>query len=261
MKTMKKFAVTIVVLLGLLTPSIALAQSPDTGNTGWRFDLAPFYLWAAGLEGDVSLGTGSGISTAPIDVAFDDVFSNLESIFILHLEAAKDNRWGFFLDYNYLDISGDHSLPLNVTMSVDFKASLFELAGFYRFSTAPQHDFDVFLGVRYSDLEPSISFSGPLGLGAEGEQDWLDPFVGLRWRWSFTDQLQLSVRGDVGGFGVGSDFSWKAAALLYWQPFKHVGFMGGYQGLYQDYEDGSGRDYFKYDVTMHGPILGINFTW
>ena len=98
-------------------------------------------------------------------------------------------------------------------------------------------------------------------MGAEGKQDWLDPFVGLRWRWSFTDQLQLSVRGDVGGFGVGSDFAWKAAALLYWQPFKHVGFMGGYQGLYQDYEDGSGRDYFKYDVTMHGPILGINFTW
>lgn len=166
-----------------------------------------------------------------------------------------------FLDYNYINISGDNSLSQNVTMSVDFKADLFKLAGFYRFSTAPQHQFDAFLGARYSDLEPSISFSGPLGLGAEGKQDWLDPFVGLRWRWSFTDQLQLSVRGDVGGFGVGSDFAWKAAALLYWQPFKHVGFMGGYQGLYQDYEDGSGRDYFKYDVTMHGPILGINFTW
>ena len=55
MKIMKKFAVSIVVLLGLLTPSITLAQPADTGNTSWRFDLAPFYLWAVGLEGDVSL--------------------------------------------------------------------------------------------------------------------------------------------------------------------------------------------------------------
>jgi len=248
---------SMVLILGFSVP----AQSADTDNTGWRFDLAPFYLWAAGLEGDVSLGTDSGISNNPIDVPFDDVFSNLESVFILHLEAAKDNRWGFFLDYNYINISGDHSLPLNVTMSVDFKATLFELAGFYRFSAAPQHDFDVFLGARYSALEPSISFSSPLGLGAEAEQDWLDPFVGLLWRWSFTDQVQLTVRGDVGGFGIGSDLAWKASGLLHWQPFNHVGFIGGYQGLYQDFEDGSGRDYFRYDVTMHGPILGINFTW
>ena len=29
----------------------------------------------------------------------------------------------------------------------------------------------------------------------------------------------------------------------------------------QDYEEGTGRDRYKWDVTMHGPIAGINFRW
>ncbi len=28
-----------------------------------------------------------------------------------------------------------------------------------------------------------------------------------------------------------------------------------------DYEDGSGRDYFNFDATIHGPLIGINFKW
>jgi len=28
-----------------------------------------------------------------------------------------------------------------------------------------------------------------------------------------------------------------------------------------DYEDGSGREYFNFDATVHGPVMGINFKW
>ena len=37
-----------------------------------------------------------------------------------------------------------------------------------------------------------------------------------------------------------------------------VRFLFGYKALYQDYEEGSGRDKFEFDVTMHGPILGLS---
>ena len=32
---------------------------------------------------------------------------------------------------------------------------------------------------------------------------------------------------------------------------------GGYRAIYQDYKDGSGDDKFEWDVTFHGPILGL----
>jgi hypothetical protein len=60
---------------------------------------------------------------------------------------------------------------------------------------------------------------------------------------------------------LASDIALQGAALLYWQLFKYVGFIGGYRALYVDYESGSGRDLFVCDVTIHGPIVGLNITW
>jgi hypothetical protein len=37
--------------------------------------------------------------------------------------------------------------------------------------------------------------------------------------------------------------------------------MLGYKALYVDYLKGSGLSQFEYDVTMHGPILGVTTRW
>ncbi len=49
--------------------------------------------------------------------------------------------------------------------------------------------------------------------------------------------------------------------MIYYQPWKHVGLFGGYRALYIDYEDGSGANLFKFDFTMHGPLLGFDIRW
>jgi hypothetical protein len=33
--------------------------------------------------------------------------------------------------------------------------------------------------------------------------------------------------------------------------------MLGYKALFVDYSKGSGLNHFEYDMTMHGPILGV----
>ncbi len=77
----------------------------------------------------------------------------------------------------------------------------------------------------------------------------------------FSEKWAFILRGDIGGFGIGSDFSTQGLALIDWQPFKYVSFLAGYRALYQDYEDGSGADLFRFKATMHGPLIGINFRW
>ncbi|MGD8261465.1 MAG: hypothetical protein PVF14_20425 [Desulfobacterales bacterium] len=39
---------------------------------------------------------------------------------------------------------------------------------------------------------------------------------------------------------------------------KNARVLAGYRAVSQDYTDGSGRDKFQWDITMHGPILGLD---
>ena len=82
-----------------------------------------------------------------------------------------------------------------------------------------------------------------------------------RYFYDFGNKWMISARGDIGGFGVGCDFTWNVAALVHFQPWKNVAIVGGYRALDQDYEDGSGSSRFAYDMRLAGPLLGFNIVW
>jgi hypothetical protein len=69
------------------------------------------------------------------------------------------------------------------------------------------------------------------------------------------------LSGDVGGFGVGSKFSWQALALLEHEIYRSKtatwSAMLGYKALSVDYSRGSGLSLYEFDMTMHGPIFGL----
>jgi hypothetical protein len=55
--------------------------------------------------------------------------------------------------------------------------------------------------------------------------------------------------------------AWNLSALVVFKGWKHLSIGGGYRVFNQDYSDGSGINKFAYDATLHGPILGVEFTW
>ena len=61
---------------------------------------------------------------------------------------------------------------------------------------------------------------------------------------------------------MGSDFTWQLAGLLGYR-FPLFGAdakaVVGYRALSQDYKSGSGANRFKWDTTLHGPVLGLSF--
>ena len=77
---------------------------------------------------------------------------------------------------------------------------------------------------------------------------------------SFAPGTSLILRGDVGGFGAGSDFSWQVLATYNWQLCTFGGHLIdgylGYRALSVDYSQGSGTTEYKYDVLMQGPVMG-----
>ncbi len=251
---MKRFSIILVVSI-LLISSPLFAASGDEKSDNWQFSLAPFYLWAINIDGDM----GAGPVDARVDVPFDDIFDSLEGAFILHFETLYKEQWGVIVDFDYLDLENEMSSPTGISANVDLNMLLAEVSGFYRLNRNA-HNFDFIAGFRYIGMENTVSVSGGPTL-LDGDQDWTDPLVGIRWRWGFADGWSLIARGDIGGFGVGSDLSWHALSVVEWQPWKYASFILGYRALDVDYEDGSGQDYFKFDATIHGPVLGLNFKW
>jgi len=253
MKNKLMVFVSVLVVL-FFTHSTLLAKEKKT-ESDWAFNLAPFYLWGISIDGNVSAGP----VTAPVEVPFEDVFDSMEAAFIVHFETLYKTQLGFLVDVNYMDLESQMSIPMGPTQNIDLNLTLAEFSGFYRLNR-DAHKVDFIAGLRYIDMENTVSIVGGPTL-LDDNQNWTDPLIGARWMWGFADGWSLTARGDIGGFGVGSDFSWHALGLVEWQPWKYASFIAGYQALDMDYEDGRGRDHFKFDATIHGPVIGVKFKW
>jgi hypothetical protein len=135
---------------------------------------------------------------------------------------------------------------------------------------------DVLAGGRYYNYWASVHAKGstkihglPGGphaveqaVEAHGSVDWTDPFVGGRFTVPLTDDIEFSFRGDIGGFGLGSDLAWSiVSGLKYripWEPLDvHPWFALGYKALSYDYD----KDGTLIDVTWMGPVVGIGLSF
>lgn len=255
MKLIGRISSYIVALFAVISVTTGAIAGDNPKQNDWQFNLAPFYLWGISIDGDLSAGP----ATAEVEVPFDDIFDSMEAAFIVHFETVYKTRWGFLVDVNYLDLENKMSLPTGISQNVDLNMTLAEFSGFYRLHR-DAHTFDVVAGLRYIEVENTVSIVGGPTL-LDGSQDWTDPLIGVRWTWGFADGWSLIARGDIGGFGIGSEFAWHALGLLEWQPWKYASFIAGYRALDVDYEDGSGKEYFNFDATIHGPVVGLNFKW
>ena len=248
------FSFLAVILFSVSLCTMTFAEEPSSDTKDWEWNLAPMYLWAVSINGDQTV---NGIKV-DLDVPFSEIFDNLNGALTFHFEGIHKQRWGFLADLNYIVLNPEDSTPIG-DIDINFTETMAELAGIYRFSSG-RHTFDGLFGLRYSSMDVELDLPGPLPK-SDKRKDWVDPYIGMRWSWKMAEKWGVRLRGDIGGFGVGSDITWNLVGLFDFKPWKHVAFFGGYRALYQDYKDGSGNDKFKFDATMHGPVLGLNITW
>jgi hypothetical protein len=253
-----RFLTCLFVLVGAFFVQPAGAE--EYVSEDWQYSISP-YMWALSLKGDVTVGGNK--SSADID--FDTILDNLNFALMVQAEARK-NRLGFFVNPLLAQLENDET---QVDIEVDM--AIVSFGGYYRFgpwnldsnagSSGPKLVTDIYAGGRYTYLEIDLKISD-FGVDEKGDQDWIDPIIGVRTLWALSPKWTLSLSGDIGGFGVGSDFAWQARGLVGY-GFKLFGndsakVFAGYRALYQDYSDGSGADKFEWDVTLHGPVIGMS---
>ncbi len=234
--------------------AVATLASAPLHAAGWTHEIAP-YLWGAGLEGTTAVGPIS----VDVDASFSDILDALEFGAMGSYRGSTD-RISVMFDVVYSGLGGDGKGP-GEAVKADVDVDQLVLEG--DFGYALTENLHGFVGLRYVDLETKVKLKGPLGNqeSARDKVDWVDPVIGLYWIWPFADQWSLGVRGDIGGFGIGSDFAWQGVGMLRLQVSPGFGVLFAYRYLSNDYDEGKGANYFRYDMSMQGPALGVVFTF
>lgn len=133
------------------------------------------------------------------------------------------------------------------------------LLGFRYWNNSFAATFDATANVNFSNLGIERSFG--IATARSEVVQWVDPVLGLRLRHAFTPDQQIFVRGDIGGFGLGGQFSWQAVAA-YSYAWQFTGYqiaaVLGFRALGVNYISGSGADTFGLNQVLYGPIIGAS---
>ncbi len=220
----------------------------------WTHEIAP-YLWGAAMDGT----SGVGNVVADVDLSFSDILDDLEIGFMGTYRASR-GQFSITVDAVYMGLGATERGPGGlVKADIDIDQVALETSAGYEV----RERLTVFGGLRYNDLSAEVAATGPLGNTetAEGDESWVDPIVGAHYSILLSDAWSLNLRGDIGGFGVGSDFAWQGVATFRWQFSDRAGALAAYRYMYMDYDDGQGSNRFKYDMSFSGPALGVVFTF
>lgn len=277
-----------------------LTEEQLAPSSGWEFSMTP-YAWVLFITGDQTVGNNTAnIKTNLFEILdeTDELYAFMSE------QELRKGKIGLFADmfWNKLNAGGSKTIALNplpgldastlVGSNVKVEMVIFEPGMAYEiFKRSSGGSFkdpgvpgqstaiDLLAGGRYWYIRPDVALNvnatiniPALGLSRTGGGrvagkttiDWWDPYIGLRVRHKTAPGTELVLRGDVGGFGIGSDFTWQLEGaytfdtkILGRDATAHL----GYRALYVDYQQGNGINTLGFDWLWHGPTVGLKFTW
>ena len=246
---------TILCLLSL--SNLSAQEKTDTTNK-WHFLIEP-YMMFPNMHGTVGLGN---LPDASVDETPGDIFSNFQIGVMLYAEAYK-GPWTISSDSTYMKLGSDVA-GKNGILSGDatVKQLAWEWAGLYKLKPWLDAGIGLQLNGINSDLNLVVNAGGMSQRRFRGiSQGWVDPSIIARVKLPLSQKLNFQFRGNIGGFGIGSDFYWQTQAYFGYRFSKLFQLSAGYRFIDINYKNGSGSDRFVYNMDTFGGVvrLGFNF--
>jgi len=225
--------------------------------------------WITGLQGDFGI---RGVVTDQ-DTKFTDILKRLDMIAAGSLYA-RYQRWEIFADGQYMKLSDTATLPglLFDNAQVSLESAFAEAFVGYRLINCQRASLSFFAGARYNYMSGDLHIAKdsdprfpilreklgiPLSLRVSGSKDWVDPVIGLAGKVHVWKPISLWAKGDIGGFGAASDFSWQVQGGAEFQVTRWLWSDVGWRYLKNDYTSGG----FTNKTELNGPYIetGVNF--
>jgi len=224
-------------------------------DSGWHL-YWPTYLWAAGLKGTTR--TLPQLPASKVDMSFADSLALINDVegALVTTVYAHHGRFLAMLDLSWTRVSPSETANVaGTTVIVDSHSeSLAILSAIgYRFVDSPKLIVDGYLGVKVWSMDNSLSVYAPPIIAAKVSktESWVDGLIGGQVRANITDRIFANAIGFAGTGG--STFVGDLYAGVGYQFNKKWDAFAGYRVQYVNYENGS----FIYDITQHGPLLGV----
>ena len=226
---------------------LAQAQQ-DPGE--WRQRVFVYGMGAA-IEGDAQIGNVK----VPVDVSISDLFDALK-FGAMAAYRVENDVWSFTGDVTYMNL-GWSAQTQQGRASSGMDVEQITVMGTAGRRLTPH--LEALFSLAYFDLSADLQVR-VLQQRTEVSRDasWVDPLVGLNYVVPIGGKWTYTLRGDVGGFGVGSDLTWHMITTFRRQNTERFAWYLGYRVIAYDYEDGSGRNYQHYDLRQHGPGIGVS---
>lgn len=225
----------------------------EEASQGWQHTVFVYGMGAA-IDGTAQIGNVE----VEVDLSMSDVLDALE-FGAMAAYRADNGTWSFTADATFMGLGGSQRTE-GGRVKGEIDVDQWTLMG--TFGRRWTDHLEFLFGLAYVDLSADLKVTGELvNLAAGRDADWIDPTVGLHYSQPLGDAWRVNLRGDIGGFGIGSDFMYHLLAGAGWQASDAVGVFFGYRLISFDYEDGSGRDYQRYDLTEQGPLVGVSISF
>ncbi len=223
----------------------------------WKFLIEPYVMFP-NMTGETGV---RDLPSVDVDANVSDIFSRLQFGAMLYLEA-KTDKWAITSDLLYMSLKQDIT-PNIIINSGELTAKQlgYELAGLYRILPF----LEAGVGMRLNSINSEVNIlrntlgGGTQELGASLSRTWIDPIIIARYTADIDNKWLFTVRGDIGGFGIGSDFSWQAQGYVGYRFSKLFQTSIGYRAIGVNYDTGSGAERFRYDMLTFGPNIRFGF--
>lgn len=237
------------------TPAANTAADSDPA---WHTNLT-LYLWFPGTHGTVGANG--------YDVGFRASATDLLSHFRFGLMGAVGAQRGRFVtltDLLWVRLAANHQAVLPVpglpplTAQAKFGEFILTPEFGYRLLDGEKFKIDAIGGVRYWHLGSSLQFSPSVrGINFSGAANWADPLMGARFQMPLAPRVLVTILGDAGGWGAGSQLDYQIVGALGLKLSPKWTLDAGYRYLYVNYRPGS----FIYDTAMSGVLLGVTYSF
>jgi len=213
---------------------------------------------AANIVGTSQVGR---LPRTDLDVSTGDIIENLHFGGMIHTEAMYRQTLGAIVDVSYMKLgAATDIIRTGGRARVGVKQLIAEAMITYRAFKHERSYVDLIAGGRYWDVTLDLNVTGSVvgSFTTERGDSWWDPVIGVRGFHRINDRWSANLRADIGGFGLGSDFSWNVQGGVGYHFNDTWSAVLNYKALSVDYDnDRSGTGSFEYDAVTHGPVIGV----
>lgn len=234
-------------VLVFLAAGCGLSFSAAPVDAQWSFRASP-WVWFNGMNGEVRVD-GGPVTT--IDAGSSDFdFAPMLTF------SGTSGQIGFLVDLAFTP--GTAEARANGTVRI-VEIDNFIGTGLVTYDVTPRGGSEAFVGAGLRVLNTNVSvpaLTTPPVEAAEETETFVDPVFGLGG--IFGDRVTFTAYGDLGGFGISSDFTYQLYGALGYRFTTATSAQLGYRLISHDAMDG---DEFLYNVRQGGFLFGVTFSF